>query len=192
MVNASCIVVGAAKILGTIYFKQEAPGSVVKITGSLEGLTPGLHGFHIHEFGDTSNACMGAGTHYNPTGHVHGDVNDSARHVGDLGNISADDSGKATINIDDDGLNLYGPISIMGWHRWCDIAALCLHGYLPLLVFRIYVKKTNKTNNDFNRRGLVVHAQRDDLGKGGNSTSLETGNAGGRVGCCVIGYTKGE
>ena len=36
-------------------------------------------------------------------------------------------------------------------------------------------------------RAIVVHAEADDLGLGGNEGSLRTGNAGGRVGCGVIG-----
>ena len=36
-------------------------------------------------------------------------------------------------------------------------------------------------------RAVVVHADRDDLGKGGHELSLTTGNAGGRVACGVIG-----
>ncbi|KMZ60238.1 Superoxide dismutase [Cu-Zn] [Zostera marina] len=36
-------------------------------------------------------------------------------------------------------------------------------------------------------RAVVVHAESDDLGKGGHELSLSTGNAGGRVACGVIG-----
>ena len=38
-------------------------------------------------------------------------------------------------------------------------------------------------------RTLVIHADEDDLGLVGNAGSLATGNAGARVGCCVITVT---
>jgi len=39
-------------------------------------------------------------------------------------------------------------------------------------------------------RGLIIHADEDDCGMGGNAESLKTGNAGKRIGCAVIGYSK--
>ena len=45
------------------------------ITGTVFGLTPGLHGFHVHQFGDISNRCKGAGGHYNPLEQNHGAAN---------------------------------------------------------------------------------------------------------------------
>ena len=39
-------------------------------------------------------------------------------------------------------------------------------------------------------RMLVIHEDRDDLGKGNNKESLITGNAGKRITCAVIGYSK--
>jgi len=31
------------------------------VTGNLSGLKPGLHGFHIHALGDTTNGCLSTG-----------------------------------------------------------------------------------------------------------------------------------
>ena len=39
-------------------------------------------------------------------------------------------------------------------------------------------------------RGLIIHADPDDCGQGGNAESLKTGNAGKRIACAVIGYSK--
>ena len=39
-------------------------------------------------------------------------------------------------------------------------------------------------------RGLIIHADQDDCGNGGNKESLITGNAGKRIACAVIGYAK--
>jgi len=39
-------------------------------------------------------------------------------------------------------------------------------------------------------RSIVIHADKDDLGKGGDAESLKTGNAGKRIACAVIGFAK--
>ena len=73
--------------------------SGVRIVASVSGLSPGKHGFHLHEKGDCSAPdAMSAGGHYNPLGAPHGspDANRTARHLGDLGNLNADAGGKAT------------------------------------------------------------------------------------------------
>ena len=33
------------------------------VTGRITGLSPGLHGFHIHALGDTTNGCTSTGLH---------------------------------------------------------------------------------------------------------------------------------
>jgi Cu-Zn family superoxide dismutase len=48
--------------------------------------------------------------------------------------------------------------------------------------------KGNKSN--IIGRGLVIHADPDDCGKGDNADSLKTGNSGKRIACAVIGYSK--
>lgn len=41
-------------------------------------------------------------------------------------------------------------------------------------------------------RAIVVHANPDDYGKGGTNASKISGNAGGRLACCVIGFVSGS
>src|SRR5262245_48603578 len=56
------------KVEGTVTFASTPSG--LKVTGRITGLTPGTHGFHVHEFGDCSAADFAsAGGHFNPTGH---------------------------------------------------------------------------------------------------------------------------
>jgi Cu-Zn family superoxide dismutase len=79
----------------------------VQITGKVEGLETGMHGFHIHEFGDLSSADgKAAGDHFNPTGHKHGGPDSKQRHAGDLGNINAK-AGAADVMIKAEGLKLH-------------------------------------------------------------------------------------
>ncbi|ENN76399.1 superoxide dismutase [Cu-Zn] 2 [Dendroctonus ponderosae] len=137
---------------GTVFFSQEG-NNPVQVNGSLSGLKEGLHGFHIHEFGDNTNGCISAGPHFNPNDKEHGGPTDADRHAGDLGNIEANAEGVAKINITDKQISLSGANSIIG-------------------------------------RTVVVHADPDDLGKGGHELSKTTGNAGGRLACAVIGLAQ--
>jgi len=52
------------------------------------------------------------------------------------------------------------------------------------------VIKLRGTKANIIGRGLIIHADQDDCGKGGNNESLKTGNAGKRIACAVIGYSK--
>ena len=53
---------------GCNFFFQDAPQKSVLLTGQIEGLAPGLHGFHVHEKGELGNDCKDAGPHFNPFG----------------------------------------------------------------------------------------------------------------------------
>jgi Cu-Zn family superoxide dismutase len=102
-----------SKVTGTIYFTQK--GELIEITGEIKGLTPGKHGFHVHEFGDmTDPKGMSTGGHFNPDGKMHGAPGAANRHVGDLGNVTADKDGVAKLNFTDKIIKLSGPHSILG------------------------------------------------------------------------------
>uniref|UniRef100_W0FW16 Superoxide dismutase [Cu-Zn] n=1 Tax=Cucurbita moschata TaxID=3662 RepID=W0FW16_CUCMO len=149
MVKAVAVLGNSVCVVGTIFFSQEGDGPTT-VTGDVSGLKAGLHGFHVHAMGDTTNGCMSTGPHFNPAGKQHGAPEDENRHAGDLGNITVGEDGKASFTITDNQIPLSGPNSIIG-------------------------------------RAVVVHADPDDLGKGGHELSLSTGNAGARVACGIIG-----
>lgn len=100
-------------VRGIVTFVQV--GDSVQVTADIDGLTPGKHGFHIHEYGDCSAAdASSAGGHYNPFNMPHGAPTDTERHVGDLGNVVADTTGHAHYEWTDGLLKLNGPYSIVG------------------------------------------------------------------------------
>jgi superoxide dismutase, Cu-Zn family len=69
----------------------------------------------VHEKGDCSAPdAASAGGHFNPTGQPHAAREAPARHLGDLGNVEADASGKVQIKLVDPKLRLDGPESIVG------------------------------------------------------------------------------
>ena len=82
---------------GTVSFFEEA-GNQLRIVAKIQGLTPGLHGFHIHENGDCSDPNgMSAGPHYNPENQPHGHHQQHPHHAGDLPNLKANQKGHATL-----------------------------------------------------------------------------------------------
>ena len=82
------------KASGTVTFVQS--GDKLKVFAEISGLTPGLHGFHIHEKGDCSAPDgTSAGGHFNPSGKPHGDPAHADHHAGDLTQLVADANGVA-------------------------------------------------------------------------------------------------
>jgi superoxide dismutase, Cu-Zn family len=102
-----------SQVHGTVTFERKPDG--MHVTADLEGLTPGEHGFHVHEYGDCSSAdAVSAGGHFNPMHMSHGAPTDKSRHEGDLGNLTADANGKAHLEWTDPMLSFSGAESILG------------------------------------------------------------------------------
>jgi Cu-Zn family superoxide dismutase len=95
MARAAIEPLGEHTVRGIVEFQQAPPGSTgpMAIHVTLMGLDAGPHGMHVHMGTD----CMAPGEHLNPQQAPHGPANAASgmRHLGDLGNITADSSGMA-------------------------------------------------------------------------------------------------
>ena len=151
------------KITGKVVFKETKRGLQIKI--NMSGISPGLHGFHIHQYGDLSEGCGSLCSHFNPTNSVHGGRDSPERHLGDLGNIIADKSGNVDMVIYDKFLTITGKYGILG-------RSVVVHA-----------DEDDLGLGGLDEFGNVVDEKvRDE--------SLKTGNAGKRIACGVIGYKK--
>ena len=143
------------KIKGTVRFTEDINKQDIIIDIDIIGLKKsGLHGFHIHTYGDMSDHCESMCAHFNPYGKSHGGPDSVVRHIGDLGNLRSDATGTAKYQMRDSAIKLRG--------TKCNIIG----------------------------RGLIIHADEDDLGLGGFPDSAKTGHAGKRIACAVIGYAR--
>jgi len=88
----------------------------VRVVYGFTGLTSGMHGFHIHQYGDLSEGCKSACAHFNPSGSTHGGPRADSRHAGDMGNISANSRGEAKGSITLRGISVSpsSPLSVIG------------------------------------------------------------------------------
>ncbi|WJZ89778.1 hypothetical protein VitviT2T_008970 [Vitis vinifera] len=111
--KAVAVLKGTSSVEGVVTLSQEDDGPTT-VSVRITGLTPGNHGFHLHEFGDTTNGCMSTGAHFNPNGMTHGAPEDDVRHAGDLGNIVANAEGVAEATIVDTQIPLSGPNAVIG------------------------------------------------------------------------------
>src|SRR5699024_2746069 len=92
-------------VMGKVTFTKEGDG--VRVQGNISGLKEGKHGFHIHQYGDCrADDGSSAGGHYNPAGNDHAARTDSVRHMGDMGNISADAVGTARVDYVDSVIDM--------------------------------------------------------------------------------------
>ena len=91
-----------SKVSGTVTFTQE--NGIVTMVAEMEGLTEGTHAIHIHEKADCSSPDgKSTGGHWNPTMQPHGQWGaEEGYHKGDIGNFTADASGKGSITFSTD------------------------------------------------------------------------------------------
>ena len=159
-------------IAGTVSFKQLRTGDAtvtitVALTSTGTALIPqGQHGFHIHASNATgagATACDVAGAHFNPQSVAHGLPTSAIRHVGDLGNVLADNSGKISYTFTDSKISLRAgdPNNVIN-------RAIMLHAYMD--------------------DGGVGLSTGSNCGPSSNMncTSSTTGNAGPRLACAAI------
>lgn len=93
---------------GTVTFTET--DDAVEITGTVTGLQPGSHGFHIH----SGLRCTEPGDHYNPDNEEHGAPGDDDRHLGDLGNLETGPDSSATFEQTNSMIELVGEDTIVG------------------------------------------------------------------------------
>ena len=87
----------------------------VRVVADVKGLTPGKHGFHVHDYGDCSaDDASSAGGHFNPSSMPHSMPTSEKRHAGDMGNLEADKYGKAHLDYVDMAMMLTGEQTIVG------------------------------------------------------------------------------
>jgi Cu-Zn family superoxide dismutase len=94
--RAICVIhpTAGSDVSGVVHFVQV--GDSVRVIADVDGLSPGKHGFHIHQYGDCSAPdATSASGHYNPEGRPHGLPPGAERHAGDLGNLDANATGHA-------------------------------------------------------------------------------------------------
>jgi len=98
---------------GSVSFVKQ--GERILVNATVTGLTPGAHGFHIHEKGDCSAPdATSAGGHFNPAGHPHGHPQMGAHHAGDMTMLEADAGGNARLSVELSGVAFDGEQGIVG------------------------------------------------------------------------------
>jgi Cu-Zn family superoxide dismutase len=115
-------------ITGTAEFveRPNATGKEVEITLNLTGLKPGRHGVHLHAVGKCTPDFAASGGHFDPgpASNTDPDANHPF-HMGDLPNVEADASGKATMKAVTTRVTLSpGPLSLFD----ADGSAIIIHG----------------------------------------------------------------
>lgn len=179
---------GFQPIEGLIQFEQHTERLVI-VAGIIKGLqlSPGNnrirngaaihHGLHVHELGDLTDGCASTGGHYNPLNSPHG-----PRTLPGTDNIMSHDVSDIQWNAHIDMLAQSRHVGDLG-NVEPDSAGEVAFDFLDPLI-----KLTGE--HSIIGRALVLHAGIDDEGKTNHPKSKQTGNAGSRIACCIIGRAK--
>ncbi len=120
------LVDAAGAAVGLAIFSEYQGETMLQVLA--EGLTPGEHGWHLHEVGicDPAGAepFESAGEHWDPTNMPHGAPDVPDHHAGDFGNFTATEDGLAESTITTSDFTLSdGPTSVFD----ADGTAIILH-----------------------------------------------------------------
>jgi len=115
-------------VSGTAEFVEvtEGTGKEVVVTVSAKGLTPGLHGVHLHAVGKCEPDFTAAGGHFDPGPESNTDPDaNHPYHMGDLPNLRVGQDGSGTLRARTTRVTLSeGPLSVFDK----DGTAIIIHG----------------------------------------------------------------
>jgi Cu-Zn family superoxide dismutase len=111
--SAELLARSGSMVSGTVGFSET--NGRLRVEAKVAGLTPGEHGFHIHEAGDCSAPdASSAKGHFNPGGKAHGHHAGDEHHGGDMPNLIANAQGEAYYTAEIRGLTLSGATGVVG------------------------------------------------------------------------------
>jgi Cu-Zn family superoxide dismutase len=110
--------------IGSAVFTEDATGRL-HVNVHVEGLTPGLHGIHLHAVGQcVGPAFTSAGGHHNPLAAQHGLNSPLGAHAGDLPNLTVNVAGRGHLDATSDLATLsIGLVSLID----TDGSAIVIH-----------------------------------------------------------------
>ena len=177
------------RIHGNIFFSQECPSSPVIIDIDMKNFKKNqVHAIHIHELGNLTHGCHSTGTHFNPDGFVHGLYHQN-HHAGDIMSNISTNNGRVRITYTDHRISLFpGTYCIIG-------RSVVIHEYPDDLgnssIYDHY--SFQKLKKFATQRGYMKNKKQwthSELLSYIKEQSLQTGNAGGRMTCAIIGVDE--
>lgn len=111
------------KVVGEAVLREQSDGVLIRVDS--KGLTPGLHGVHVHAVGKCEGpAFTSAGGHFNPGNKKHGLKSADGPHAGDLPNMLVAKDGAGRFEALTDAITLRaGPLSVFD----TDGSAIVVH-----------------------------------------------------------------